>query len=130
MRLQVIPANEVRSWWAYVKPGLERVLRKSPEDWLPEDIYAACLYNNASLLIALRDNVPCGFLVVIEKPSSWHVWVAWSDTTVLDDGLAALEEMARASNVKRLTFDSWRKGWERSAKKNGFSPRSWVKELI
>jgi hypothetical protein len=130
MNLQTIPAAEVRSWWTYVKPGLEKILAKSPEDWLPEDIYAACIYNGASLLICIKDNAPCGFMVVIARGEAWHVWCAWSDSHVLDDGLAALEEMARLSNVKRLTFESWRRGWDKLAKKNGFHARSWVKELI
>ncbi len=130
MNLQTIPAAEVKSWWSYIKPGLEKILNKSPEEWIPEDVYAACLYNNASLVICIQNGAPCGFMVVINRGETWHIWCAWSESHVLNSGLIALEEMARLNNVQRLTFESWRPGWERLAKRNGFFPRSWVKELL
>jgi len=76
------------------------------------------------------ENKPVGFWVIIPKGDSVHVWCAWTNAKLLDIGMELFLNTVKSSNTKYVTFDSWRKGWDRVAKKYGFRPRTWVKELI
>jgi hypothetical protein len=44
-----IPQQEIRNWWATIKPGLDEIKLKSPEPWIVEDVYVD-LFNQKSML--------------------------------------------------------------------------------
>jgi len=130
MEIRVIQPNELKSWWTFVKPGLETILRKSPEDWIPEDVYAQCFCKNSLLWIFMEDNRPLGFVVLVVKPQSVHVWCLWAaEQNRLQEGTTLFWKTLEEANIKQVTFESYRKGWDKIARQYGFSPRSWVKEL-
>jgi hypothetical protein len=131
IEIRVIPPEELKSWWPFVRPGLQTILRKSPEEWIPEDVYAQCLCKNALLWMYVENNKPLGFMVLVVRPETVHVWCLWSAVRDrLQEGSEVFWKTLREANIKRVTFDSWRPGWNRVAIKYGFSPRSWVKELV
>jgi len=130
IEIQVIQPNELKSWWQFVKPGLETILRKSPEDWIPEDVYAQCLSKAALLWVFVEENRPLGFMVLVVRQETVHVWCLWSAVRDrLEEGSEVFWKALREANIKRVTFDTHRKGWDRVAVKHGFRPRTWVKEL-
>ena len=48
---------------AFVRNGLEIILTKSPESWIPEDIYSDCFTGKSMLWVFVEDQ-PCGFVVL------------------------------------------------------------------
>ena len=40
MNVEYIKPEHLRKIWPFVRNGLEIILTKSPESWIPEDIYS------------------------------------------------------------------------------------------
>lgn len=130
MEIRAIPNTDIRSWWPFVKTGLEKILTKSSEEWIPEDIYANCFCGNSLLWVLMDNSRPMGFWVVIPRGQTIHVWCAYTPYAgTLDIGMKLFCETAKSANMTKVTFESYRKGWDKVARKHGFQPRSWVKEL-
>ena len=55
MNVQYIKQDELRNVWQYIKPGLEVILKKSPESWIPEDIYSDCFTGRSLLWVFVED---------------------------------------------------------------------------
>ena len=132
METKYITPQELRSWWPSIKPGLENVKTKSPEDWIIEDVYVDC-YNGRSMLWALIDDSRViGYWVLQPNGDKLHVWAGWSLENRhdnLENGLKYIKEVARQGGSKYITFSSHRRGWEKRAKTLGFSPRLWICEV-
>jgi hypothetical protein len=130
MIVKHVPVNELQSWWAFVKKGLEIIKRKSSEDWIPEDIYANCLFGKSLLWVFIVDNKPVAFAVLLPEGETVHVWCGWTSVPgMLDQYIAETEKILRSMNYTKISFSSWRPGWDKVAYKHGFRPRLWVKEL-
>jgi len=126
-----IEPKDLRSWWHFVKPGLEEVLRKSPENWIPEDVYADCMNGKVMLWVFSENNYPVGFVVLAVRGDALHCWCGWANSVGhFKSAVECVSEIAKAGGSKFVTFESWRSGWERLAPKFGFKPRTWVKEII
>jgi hypothetical protein len=126
---KIVEPKDIRGYWAYVRGGLETILRKSPEDWIPEDVYASLVSNRANLWLAVENDQAVGFVVGYVNGETFHVWCAFGDLQgKLQYWFAELEKIAK-TQCTRITFDSWRPAWSRVAKELGFKPRSWAKEL-
>jgi hypothetical protein len=127
-----IPVDDLRKWWASVRPGLEKIKSKSPENWIVEDVYTDCFNQKAMLWVVLENNHFNGFFILQPMGEELHVWAAWTlenDYQVVQKGLQFIKNMAREANVKYLTFSSHRPGWDRRAKAYGFRPRKWISEV-
>jgi hypothetical protein len=127
-----IPVDDLRKWWASIRPGLEKIKTRSPENWIVEDVYTDCFNQKAMLWVALKNNHFCGFFILQPMGQELHVWAAWTlenDYQVVEKGLQFIKSMARDANVKYLTFSSHRPGWERRCKAYGFRPRKWICEV-
>jgi hypothetical protein len=126
---RIVEPHELRQTWGFVRNGLETILSKSPEPWIPEDVYVALMNNRANLWLAIENDKAIGFVVGYINQDNFHVWCAWGDVSGnLKQWFSELEDIAR-TQCTRITFDSWRPGWNRVAKELGFKPRSWAKEL-
>ena len=42
MEYRFIAPQELRQWWASVKPALDKIKSKSQENWIVEDVYTDC----------------------------------------------------------------------------------------
>ena len=130
MEARYIPKEELRSWWTWVKNGLETVLRKTPESWIPEDIYCDCYENRSMLWVTLVDNKPVGFFVLQPNGLNVHIWVAYlEDPRYLKEGWEHIKGIVRNGNGETITFSSFRKGWEKRALELGFKARTWICEV-
>ena len=132
IEFKFIEPDQLRQWWMSVKPGLEEIKKRSPENWIPEDVYADCWNSKSFLYVALKDNHFVGYFVLQPINGKLHVWAAWTlenDYQVVQKGLQFIKNMARNANVKYLTFASHRPGWNRRAKAYGFRPRKWICEV-
>jgi hypothetical protein len=125
----LVQPHELRQTWPYLKQGLNKILVKSPENWIPEDVYASAVSNKCNIWLAKEDNQVIGFVVGYINGEDFHVWCAYGDLGGnIKQWFSDLEDIAR-TQCKRITFDSWRPAWSRVAKELGFKPRSWAKEL-
>lgn len=130
MEARYIPKEELRSWWTWVKNGLETVLRKTPESWIPEDIYCDCYENRSMLWVTLVDNKPVGFFVLQPNGLNVHIWAAYlEDPRYLKEGFEHIKGIVRNGNGETITFSSFRKGWEKRALELGFKARTWICEV-
>ena len=128
MNVQYIKQDELRGVWQYIKPGLEVILKKSPESWIPEDIYSDCFTGRSLLWVFVEDNSVVGFVVLQPIGDNLHIWCAYGKGD-FDAGMDHVLVLAREGGARTISFDSWRKGWDRKAKALGFRPRKWVREV-
>lgn len=71
---------DVREEWVWVKPGVEEILKVDPKlTFRPEDVYAACVMNQAQLWVASE-----GFVVTSGETDPFTnrrtlvLWLAWA----------------------------------------------------
>lgn len=71
---------DIRVEWDWVKPGIEEILSGSPQlTFRPEDVYAACMSQQAALWCA-----PEGFVVTTAEVDEFTgdrtllIWLAWA----------------------------------------------------
>jgi hypothetical protein len=125
-----IQPEELRSWWHWIRPGLDKIKTKSTEPWIPEDVYADCYSQRSMLWVLFSLNKPIGFAVLQPVGDTLHVWCAFAyEDNHLLGGWEQIQEIAKAGNATKVTFDSNRRGWDKVARQMGFRPRKWVKEL-
>lgn len=125
---RLVDPQGLRQNWPFVKDGLERILSKSPEFWIPEDVYASLASNKATLWLWIEDDKTVGFVVGYMTGENFHIWCAYGILKNVRQAFAELEDIVRGQ-CKRITFESWRSGWTKTAKQLGFSPKGWVKEI-
>lgn len=127
-----IPPAELKFYWPYLRPKLELILRKSPESWIPEEIFADIFTGHSMLWIAFNIDKPIAFVVgQVQKEQTFHLWVGYCDPKI--DSYVQwhmITEITETVKCKKITFESWRKGWIRKAKRLGFVPRKYIKELL
>jgi hypothetical protein len=132
METKYITPQELRAWWPLIKPGLENVKTKSPENWIVEDVYCDA-YSQRSMIWALvEDNKPAGFWVLQPNGKELHIWASWSLENrhdIVEIGLKYIKDIARQGNAEYITFSSHRRGWQKRAKALGFRPRLWICEV-
>jgi hypothetical protein len=132
IEFKFIPVNELRNWWPSVREGINKIKTKSPENWIPEDVYTDCFNQKAMLWVVLKNNHFFGFFILQPIEQELHVWAAWTlenDYQTVEKGLQFIKNVASEANFKYLTFSSHRPGWERKAKAYGFRPRKWISEV-
>ena len=123
-----IQPHELRMYWSFVRKGLQTILSKTPEEWIPEDVYVDCFNSKALLWAFKQDNRLVGFSVLQPQGDNLHIWCAYFEHN-LEPCWQAIREIADAGGARTITFDSHRKGWDRVARNLGFTPRKWIKEL-
>jgi hypothetical protein len=120
MDFYLVNASNLRSVWPEVRASLDAVQAKSPEDWIPEDIYHAIKTGSAALHLAKEGGQLAGVLVTTVTFAEFsgrkflHVWVAHNlaGTDVIEAGIDMLKAMARAAGAEMITFGSKRAGWK------------------
>ena len=130
MQHTFIKPQELRNSWEYIKTGLAKILKKSPENWIPEDIYTDCYNGNSHIVLFTKDSKALGFAVLQKRNTDMHIWCAYSHVNnQMQEAWKHLKQIARESKADRITFDSWRKGWEKHSKKLGMKPRTYYMEI-
>jgi hypothetical protein len=97
--------------WPRIKRGLEELLRKAPDDWIPEDVYLSLGTGQAYCF-----EIGTGFAVVQVSPylrgKMLFVWCLYmprgNDKGAVID---ALDSLARGAGCNVIRFHSSREGW-------------------
>lgn len=122
--------EEIRKHWDFVRDGLLKIQEKTPEEWIPEDIYAYCYNQKAMLWIYKQDDREVGFSVLQPNEGTLHIWCLYfKNNHSFLEAWVHIQELAKNGGNQFISFDSHRKGWSKTAKKLGFTPRKWIKEL-
>ena len=77
MEVRYVNKQDLRTWWTWIRRGLDRVLKKTQESWIPEDLYCDCYEGRSMLWVALEYGRPIGFFVIQPNQTNVHVWVAY-----------------------------------------------------
>lgn len=110
--MKPITISPIRDVWLRIRPALEALSAHPDVTWRPEDVYAACLYGDASLWCE-GDSFAVLRCVVDEfsgRRILW-VWVACGDG--LNDQLPRLDAYARERGYAEIRMSSSRPGWHR-----------------
>ena len=132
MEYRFIAPQELRQWWASVKPALDKIKSKSPENWIVEDVYTDCFNQKSLLFILIENNHFKGFFILQPQGETLHLWAAYSlenSYDVVENALKYIKGMAVEAKVKYITFSSHRRGWAKRAASYGFRPKQWICEV-
>lgn len=125
----ITPTN-LKNVWPFVREKLCIIQSKSPESWIPEEIYCKCFNQDSMLWVGYLFNKPACMFILEPLGDTVGISVAWSESeSVADEALKHIEGIAKNGGAKYLEFRTWRKGWEKRARQMGFRPRAWVKEI-
>ena len=93
--------------WPDIRKGLEAIIAKTGEEWLPEDVYHD-LKQRKSVLYARTG----AFLVLRADGQALDIWCAYNAAGEdFESGFEWVKAHARECGFKRLTMTSPRKGW-------------------
>lgn len=132
MEFKYIQPDDLRAWWLALRPGLDKIKTKSPENWIVEDVYVD-LFNGKSMIWVCIDNSRyAGFFVLQPMGLTMHVWAGYTlenNQQIVENGLKYIKILASQANAKFITFSSHRNGWQRRAAQLGFRPKQWICEV-
>ena len=114
----VIDPADLHSVWPDVRASLEKVLRKSPSRWLPEDVFTAIRSANATLYVVQENGCYIGcFVLQLRAEFDGPVVFCWiaEGKFLFEWALDHVKEIARGRGAKRIEFRSPRRGWTRYA---------------
>jgi len=107
--MELVHPNDLNARWPEVRHGLEAILAKTGERWLPEEVY--CEIKQGSAVLFQRTGA---FLVLKADGQALYIWCAYNAVQgEFESGLEWLKDHARSNGFKRLTLTSPRKGWAR-----------------
>ena len=132
MEYRFIASQELRQWWASVKPALDKIKSKSPENWIVEDVYTDCFNQKSLMFVLIENNHFKGFFILQPQGETLHLWAAYSlenSYDVVENALKYIKGMAAEAKVKNITFSSHRRGWSKRAAQYGFRPKLWICEV-
>ncbi len=122
-------SSNIRIHWDWVKPLLEKLHARDGvrgvTDWIPEDIYAACITGNAFFYVVTNGFLVCQQLPINNSPKSeLFVWVACSIEqdyiSAIDLNQNAVVDLARSIGASQVAFCTTRKGYEKVASEVGY----------
>ena len=121
MRLQYVKPEDIGQYWPEVRKGLEHILSRSNELWIPEDVYVELKNINCGLYVF------DGGFVILQITSGWsgkdcNVFAAYGSGN-MDWAFEETKQIARDLGCRRLKFMTTRDGWEKAAIKLGYTKR-------
>ena len=132
MEFRYIQPDQLRAWWPTLRPGLDKIKTKSPENWIVEDVYADSINNKSMVWVCIDNNKYEGFFILQPMGTTMHVWAGYTlenNQQIVENGLKYIKILASQANAKFITFSSHRNGWQRRAAQLGFRPRQWICEV-
>jgi hypothetical protein len=120
--------SELYAIWPKISDGINLVKKRCKGVFYrPEDVYHAIKSNQAQLLVGVIANQYQGFAVIksADYPDGkgLHIWVmhnCGTDKQFVDNFFEAIAEIARLSNVIRVSYSSSREGWGKRSEKCGY----------
>lgn len=124
MLIYIAPDN-LHEHWPLVRTGLQRILDRTHDRWLPEDVYLMLKGGTAALFV--QDNGK-GF-AVMQNNRGWDgnelfIFAGYSTDghQIVLKEIEAIKDIARQYGCKRIKFQTRRRGWEKAAQEIGYEP--------
>lgn len=127
-RLVAVPPNDMVKVWPSLRADIASV--EAPDGFLPEDAYAMCKSNAATLFLLEVDGKRVGFMIARLMLPDLHIWMVKADNgyDVLTTFRPELMQLAREAGASKLTYGSTRKAWAKVSSDHGFKMRMIVYE--
>lgn len=110
-----IKPERIRDAWPDIRASVERVITKTGEPWLPEDVYHALMKLEAFLHVGYEADEPRFVFVLVPGEDYGQkvlkIWLASSLGGSLDEAIAWIRAHAAENGFHKITFASPRKGW-------------------
>lgn len=123
----VSPAN-LGTVWPQIREEVARI--EAPDKFIPEDVYAMCKSDGATLFMLHVDEKRVGWMVARLMLPDLHIWQLHAEEgyEVMSTFRAELMTLARQAGATTITFGSTRKAWAKVANNHGFKMRMIVYE--
>lgn len=122
-------APDFKTEWPHVRAGLERLLSKAPDYWIPEDVYHALASGHSWLYVGEdKQGELLGFTILTPLTQYGviilHIWAAvnYAQPDSVFFALDDIKEIAQGINAKRVTFSTVRKGLGKVVESADFKP--------
>jgi hypothetical protein len=122
--LHPVDPRRLHEVWAWVRDGLLRVIDKTHDDWIPDDVYAEIRGGASALYLIYSGDERIGFVVVQVWPQYHNgprlfVRALWGEphslAAVEDELMESLRVLARKHGASALRMNSPRRwdaaGW-------------------
>lgn len=118
---------ELHQHWAFLRRGLDDIVRRVKPDWISEDIFGAIRADVVTAIIVSRGTHKLGFAVYHRQNRPWSgkydlfLWAAWAIPLrerlpdddlpqAIQHGIAYLHDVRRSIGAERLVAISSRRG--------------------
>lgn len=126
MEFRNIAAEVIHSEWPFIRQGIESILAKIEDRWLPEDIYWLVKQNSIWAYIVFDGDERVG-LVLLQPTNGWdgkelYLFGGWNVGTkdVIEFSMPEIIKVARYVQARRIKFQSPRKGFDKYVERIGF----------
>lgn len=115
--------GQLKEIWPRIRGKLSEI--ETPDDVIPEEVYAMCITNQATLFMLMVDGKEVGFMVCRLIAPDFHIWLLHADNgyEVLTQFREQLMEIAKKTGSQNITFGSRRRAWQQVAASHGFNVR-------
>jgi hypothetical protein len=126
---EAIPPQQLKDVWPLIRQDVASM--DAPDHVIPEEVYAMCFTNQATLFILRLDGEMIGHVVVRLILPDLHLWQLFSKPgyDMLHLFKPEMLDLAKKVGARNITFGSSRKAWRETAEKLGFKPRMAVYEM-
>lgn len=118
--------------WPVLEPGLRSVKETdSNVEWTYDSVRDALKSGRSRAVVVFDNGEPVGFFMGYPQvDGAFFIWAGYLENGFdLGEGFKHVEDFARTLGCNRLIFGTNRRGWERVARKHGFRPSYWEKEI-
>jgi len=122
VNLVPLDPKKLASAWPFVRAGCEKVLAKTDDRWIPEDVYMEVRSGTAFLYMIEHDSDEVGFIVVRRVMDTdgpvLFVWIIYTEPGAMKENdnwklvMAEVDGLARSIGAKRIRHYSSRSGFE------------------
>jgi hypothetical protein len=118
-----IAPNQLKNVWPSIREKVANI--ESPEEIIPEEVFAMCASNQATLFILKVGGKEVGFMVVRLILPDLHLWLVHGENgyEIMSTFRTDLMKLAREVKATKITFGSRRRAWQQVSEKHGFKVR-------
>lgn len=126
MQLRFVKPEELHADWDFINLGINAILTKTKDKWLPEDIYWLIKQNSIWAYIVVDGSDELG-LILLQATPAWdgkelYIFGGWNKGSkdVIEFSMPEIIKIAKNVNARRIKFQSPRKGFEKYVERIGF----------
>jgi len=108
--------RDIRKEWGWIRHLFEKIRIDGGYDWKTEDVYAACLSKDATLLISddFLSIVVCHLMECLFTGEQFlFVWLASGEGYAQKEHMPQLIDLAQRAGASFIRMETHRKGFER-----------------